>query len=415
MVKLAIVARVPAPYRIHQHLRIARELGDEVELRSIFLYEHNNLPWSQPLPEAIRPVVFGPGQRVEAKTGVFGWLRELRKMSRVIRWLKEQRVDAVVTVGYSHPGSPRLIRWCRRTGTPNFLYGDANVHGDRVRGLRRWLKQRYVGWVVRTVTGILPHSLNGRRYFDAYGGRDKPVFYVPQEPDYQQIFSVTAAQRAAAQTKFGLRDDRKYFLFSGRLVGLKRIDTLIDAFARIANERSEWDLLIVGSGPLENELKARVPASLRHRVVWTGFVDDAAEMAALYACSDVFILPSNFEQWSLVMCEAAAAGLPIISSEVVGAAGELVREGVNGWLFPPGDVKALAKALLDVTASDERLQSFSRSSLEVLDDWRRRGDPIHGLRQALAHAGLLAPPAQECEPVPATPRLASWRCVAASS
>lgn len=413
MVKLAIVARVPAPYRVHQHLRIARELGDEVELRSLFLYEHNNLPWSQPLPEAIRPMVFGPGQRVEAKAGVFGWFGEMRKMSRVIEWLQQERVDAVITVGYSHPGSPRLIKWCQRAGIPNFLYGDANVHGDRVRGLRRWLKRRYVSWVVRNVTGILPHSLNGRRYFDAYGGKDKPVFYMPQEPDYQQIFSVTADERTAAQERFGLRDDRKYFLFSGRFVGLKRIDSLIDAFASIASERSDWDLLIVGSGPLEDELKARVPAELRRRVVWTGFVDDAREMAALYACGDVFILPSNFEQWSLVMCEAAAAGLPIISSRVVGAAGELVREGVNGWLFTPGDVEGLATALLDVTASDEWLQSFSGASLTVLDDWRRRGDPIQGLRQALAHAGLLAPPAPGFEPDPATPPVASWRCASA--
>jgi hypothetical protein len=192
---LAIVARVPAPYRIHQHLRIARELGDDVELWSLFLYEHNNLPWSQPLPAEIRPVVFGPGENVQESRGAFGWLHEWRKMGRVIRWLQQKRVDAVITVGYSNPGHPRLISWCRRAGIPNFLYGDSNIHGDATAGWRRKLKRLYISWVLRNVSGVMPHSARGRQYFEAYGGADKPMFYVPQEPDYASIFSVTAPQR----------------------------------------------------------------------------------------------------------------------------------------------------------------------------------------------------------------------------
>jgi glycosyltransferase involved in cell wall biosynthesis len=116
----------------------------------------------------------------------------------------------------------------------------------------------------------------------------------------------------------------------------------------------------------------------------------------------VFILPSSYEPWAVVVCEAAAAGLAIVASRIVGAAGELCREGVNGRLFTPGSVEELAQALLEVTASEEIVAAMGRASLEVLDDWRRRGDPVQGVRLALAHVGLLDPP-PPVEPNPPTP------------
>ena len=334
-------------------------------------------------------------------------------MKRVIAWMAELRIDVAFTVGYTHPGHPMLFRWCRRQGIPNYLYGDSNIHGDSARGVRRWIKRRYVRWVADHVTAILPHSIYGRQYYESYAGRDKPMFYVPQEPEYATLFNLSSEQRREAQRKFDLRDDRRYLLYSGRLAGVKRVDTLIDAFARIAGIRPEWDLVIAGAGPLEQQLRRQVPSELSERVVWTGFINDSEEMAALYACASVFVLPSSYEPWALVVCEAAAAGLPIVATRVVGACGELVRDQVNGRIFDPGNVDQLTAALLETTENDERLEAYSRGSLEVLDDWRRRGDPIQGVRQALAFGGLLPPPSPMGNPRPATPPIAPWRRYAA--
>jgi glycosyltransferase involved in cell wall biosynthesis len=402
MIKLAIIAAAPSPYRIHQCLRIARELGDEVKLSSIFLHEHNWQPWSSALPAEIRPTVFGLGETPQPRNHGLNWLRQWRKAGQVIRWLRDHRVDAVITAGYNDPGLMRLIAWCRRTGTPNFLFGDSNIYGDRARGLRRFAKRKYIEWVMRQVTGLMPCGSYGRMYFEPYGGKNKPCFYMPHEPNYGRIFAVTPEARAQVRAKFGLRPERRYFLYAGRLAEVKRVDTLIAAFAKLAGDRPDWDLLVIGGGELQSQLQASVPTHLVHRVIWTGFINDPDELAALYASGHVFILPSSYEPWAVVVCEAAAAGLPIVASRVVGAAGELCREGVNGRLFTPGDVDELTRILLDVTASEERLASLSRGSLEVLDDWRRRGDPVQGVRLALAHVGLLEPP-PPYEPDPPTP------------
>ncbi|BBO31374.1 glycosyltransferase family 4 protein [Lacipirellula parvula] len=400
--KLAIIANAPSPYRIAQHLRIADELGDQVELWSLFLCEHNWQPWNFELPERIRPVIFGPGESVGKKHSLKHFWKDWKKGGEVVRWLQEHGVEAVISTGYNSPALVRLIAWCRRHGMPNYMFGDSNVHGDRVKGWRRWLKLRYVRWVVRSVSGLMPCGEYGRRYFEPYGGSAKPCFFMPHEPDYRRIFEVTDEAQARVKQKFQLSEGRRRIVYSGRLAPVKRVDTLIDAFVRIAAERPEWDLLVVGGGPLETELKARVPEELKNRVAWTGFIDDPHELATLYTCGEAFVLPSSYEPWAVVVCEAAAAGLAIASSRVVGAAGELCRDNVNGRLFTPGDVDGLAAALLDMTENDDRLRHYRLASLRLLDDWRRRGDPVQGVRLALAEEGLLPSP-PPVTPIPATP------------
>src|SRR4029079_1075716 len=110
-------------------------------------------------------------------------------------------------------------------------------------------------------------------------------------------------------------------------------------------------------------------------------------LSAIYRGSDVLVLPSQYEPWALVINEAAAAGMAIVSSGVVGASAELVRDGVNGRLFPPDDLEALTECLLDVTGPD-RITGMQAASPIILEEWRRLGDPIDGLRKALSSAGV---------------------------
>jgi glycosyltransferase involved in cell wall biosynthesis len=130
-----------------------------------------------------------------------------------------------------------------------------------------------------------------------------------------------------------------------------------------------------------------VPERLRARVVWTGFLGVQADVTAVYRLSDVLVLPSDFEPWALVVNEAVAAGLAVVASDAVGAALELVQDGVNGYLFPAGDVAVLTDRLLKVT-DQANLHRMKAASPQVLADWRAKADPVNGLRAALHSAGL---------------------------
>ena len=386
-IDVAFVANTNTPYRTHLHRRVAREMP-ELRLWSLFTHEVGTSPWLDQPPPEIRPVQFGPGEDALKQDQPSRAVHEWRKGGRIIQWLKEHQVRAVVVLGYNDAGRLRIVRWCEKAGVPCLMWADSNIHGDLARGAKWLFKRLVLPHVLAKCCALLPCGRLGREYFRKYGVDPSRTFFFPVEPDYDLILNLPAERIEQARTRFGLKPGRRRIVFSGRLVHDKRVDLAIDAFAAIADKRPEWDLVIVGDGPLRAKLEARVPASLGGRVIWTGFLADSADVGAIYRLSDVLILPSEYEPWALVINEAAAADLAIVSSSVVGAANELVREGVNGAFFPPGDLPAATAALASVT-DPQQIERLRAGSRQVLEEWRTAGDPIKGLRAALRHCGVL--------------------------
>lgn len=365
-------------------------------MHSLFTHARADFVWDERMPEAINPVSFADeGERMDVGPlggGVSGWLRDRDKGRRIVSYLKEHDVRAVVVNGYGNAAMQAVLADCRRRGVPAFLRGDSNIKGDRPRNpLIAAAKRAAVGWAIRQAHasggGVMPMGEFGQQYFDKYGADRERCFWVPYEPDYAFFSSIDTAALDAFRQEHGLEASRRRLLYSGRLVGVKRVDLLIDAFAAIADERPEWDLAIAGDGVLRGELEARVPEGLRDRVRWLGFCQMDA-MRLVYHASDVLVLPSDFDPWGVVVNEAMAAGLPVVASDVVGAAHELVHEGESGRLFPPGDAAALAAALREVTREGQ-MAHLRAGAGAALRRWRERADPVAGIRRALAFAGVL--------------------------
>lgn len=384
---IAIIANSHTPYRAHLHLRIARELP-QIKLFSLFTHEESNSPWTFAVVPEINPVSFGQDESSADQAKPKYVLREWRKGGRIIRWLRENNIRAVVMFGYNDAGRIRTIRWCRKANIPCFLFGDSNIKGDRATGAKAWLKKRIVTRVVKWCRGVMPCGTLGQAYFEKYGAKPENVFFFPYEPDYTLPTSITPEELDRVHQRFNLSSHRRRIIYSGRLIDIKRVDLLIDAFASIASERLKWDLVILGNGPLHASLEQRVPEQLKTRVTWPGFLDDQRTVTALYKSCDLLVLPSDDEPWAVVINEAAAAGLAIIASDVVGAAAELVRDTINGKTFPAGDLTALTTALTDVT-DPQHIDNMKTASADVLADWRRRADPVAGLKRALQSTGVL--------------------------
>lgn len=389
-VRLAIIANAPAPYRLAQHTRIVRELPG-VRLFTIFKHEHNNSPWKNPLPPEINPIVFGKGELMTQKNRGANTLRQWGRGGEVVRFLREQSIQAVIVTGYNDLGLLRIIDWCHGKRVPVFMFNDSNKYGDRATGPAKVFKKAFVPWVLRRLTGLMPCGIRGVEYYAPYAsGRSVPAFYMPHEPNYAAINAVTPQRVAEARAKHGLRPDLRYISYCARMTGVKRPGLLVDAFARIAADRPGWGVVFVGGGDLLEATRAQVPESLRDRVVFTGFVDGSDNVAALYKCCELHVLPSGYEPWAAVIPEAGFAGLALIASHVVGAAAECIKEGVNGYTFTSGDADDLAEKLrlATDTGAIERLRA---GTAEVMRDWRLRCDPVDGVRRALEFAGLLVP------------------------
>ncbi len=385
---VAFVVNVLTPYRAHVHRRIARE-APEIRLATLLTHDQPDQPWERRDDPEINAVRFGEGQPVSEQASPRRLVADWVKGGRMIRWLREQRAAAVVVAGYNDITRARLIRHSHARGIPCFLTADSNARGDRATGLRRVLKGAVVRAVVRRCAGIMPCGTLGRDYFLRYGADPGRIFLHPYEPDYELFANPPPHELRAVCSRLRLEPARRRLVVSARLVRDKRVDVALRAFASIADARPDWDLVIIGQGPLRMELAALVPARLSPRVVFTGFLGEPATIAALYRASSVLVCPSEWEPWGVVINEAVAAGMAVVATSVVGAAADLVRDGVNGRIVPPGETEPLAAALLDATA---RSEDMGAASAGVLADWRRRADPIEGLRQALASIRLVAGP-----------------------
>lgn len=385
---LVIVANEQTPYRLHLHRRIARELV-ELRLWSVFTHELATAPWPYRDLAEIGPVLFGKGERASDQDKLLRQWREWRKGGEIIRWLAQCRPAAVVVFGYNDLGRLRVIQWCRREGAPVFLWGDSNLLGDRTQGWQARIKRLVLPRILRWCTGVFCCGRLGQAYFLRYGVAPQRIYQMPYEADYDAIRFVSADRVAAIRDRFRLAPGRRRLLYVGRLAPVKRVDLLIQAYSAIADQRPDWDLVIGGDGPLREQLEALVPGRLRQRVIWTGFLAEPMDVAGLYASCDVLVLPSDYEPWGVVVAEACTR-LAIVTSSVVGAAAELVQDGVNGKIFPAGNGSRLADALLEVTSAD-RIDRMKATSPRLLEAWRRRADPVVGLRRALEDVGVLQP------------------------
>jgi glycosyltransferase involved in cell wall biosynthesis len=129
---------------------------------------------------------------------------------------------------------------------------------------------------------------------------------------------------------------------------------LIEAFPSVVDRAPLARLLIVGDGPLRDELEAQVPASFRNSVHFLGTRSDIPQ---IMAASDVVVLPSSYEPFGMVLVEAMAAARPVIGTRVDGIP-ELIDDGITGLLVPPDDSVALSDAILRILLDESGAQSM---------------------------------------------------------
>lgn len=144
-----------------------------------------------------------------------------------------------------------------------------------------------------------------------------------------------------------LAPGQTHFVFVGRLTAIKGLRVLIDAFAAAQARDASLRLTIVGEGEDRAHLE-RQAAPLGEAVRFTGALTQP-QVADMLATADAFVLPSFAEGVPVVLMEALASRTPVISTLVAGIP-ELVEDGVNGHLVPPGDASALTQRMLDLAA-----------------------------------------------------------------
>jgi glycosyltransferase involved in cell wall biosynthesis len=210
--------------------------------------------------------------------------------------------------------------------------------------------------------------------------------YAVDNDYFQRRATEVVSGRQELMAELGLEPGRPVILFASKLQYRKHCDHLVEAYRRLATRpRSEFDgplpyLLIVGDGEARAELE--VSAQGLDGVRFCGFRNQS-ELPRFFDITSVFVLPARHEPWGLIVNEVMNAGKAVIVSDDVGAHPDLITNGVEGFVYPVGDVDALTDALRMVLETPGLAVRMGRAGLERISRWSFEED-ICGLRQAVA-------------------------------
>jgi GalNAc-alpha-(1->4)-GalNAc-alpha-(1->3)-diNAcBac-PP-undecaprenol alpha-1,4-N-acetyl-D-galactosaminyltransferase len=150
----------------------------------------------------------------------------------------------------------------------------------------------------------------------------------------------------------------------GRLHPQKGFDLLLKAFDRLKTKYPDWEIVILGEGPMRAELEdLRSQLQLTDRVHLPGLVTNVPEYLRQ---ADIFVMPSRFEGFPMALCEAMACGLPVLAADCLSGPRDIIEDGVNGVLVRTEDVDALAAGLAALMSDPAKRQQLAQAAPKIL-------------------------------------------------
>jgi len=299
------------------------------------------------------------------------------------------RFDLLWVHGYASINQMQAIFLGRLLGIPVLIRAESSL-ADRPRGpIKLLIKRVFFALLGQLIQGALPIGTRNAAYWRFYFGESLPLFTMPYAVDniwFQQKCSQSQEHRCELQKELGLDPSRPVILFASKLQERKLCRDLLDAFLRLSEQPDQLPLpylVIVGDGEERRALELEVQNNGSDSVRFCGFRNQS-ELPRFFDLCSVFVLPSCHEPWGLIVNEVMNAARPVILSSDVGCSVDLVTNGVEGFVYPTGNVEELEIALRRVLDSPENARIMGINALERVSRWNFEED-VRGLRQAILH------------------------------
>ncbi len=281
--------------------------------------------------------------------------------------LERGRFDAIVLGGWSLMATQLALVWARFRRVPYFVVSESHLLEPRPRWIRA-VKRAVLPRLLPQAAGTLVTGTLAREHVVAYGAQPGGITIFPNTVDVAELStraSSLESRRADLRHALGVAEHEVAILSVGRLIPFKATADLVSGVAacRVSGAR----LVLVGDGPLRGTLEAQ-SAQLGVRTTFVGDLP-STRLAEAYVAADVFALVSRRETWGVVVNEAMACGLPLILSDRVGAARDLLEPGGNGELVHAGDVESVAAAVDRLAGDADLRRRYGERSRELIREW----------------------------------------------
>lgn len=272
-----------------------------------------------------------------------------------------QKYDAIIIHGWHYITNMLAIRYAKKYNIPYYIHSE-NPYNQEIKQtfIKRLIKKIILKPIFKQATGFFAIGTQNKRFYELYGVPKNKIHFTPYAVDNFQ-FKKTKIKPKRWPTG-------KVLLFVGKLIPKKRPFDVLKAYEKL--NKANASLVFVGTGKLKPLLEKYTTQKNITNVYFYGFVNQK-ELKQFYSHSDIFILPSQSkETWGLVINEAMNFGLPIIASDTVGCAIDLVKN--NGFIYPVGDIEKLKECCLILLENDVLRKKMGENSKKIIHKWTHK-------------------------------------------
>lgn len=280
----------------------------------------------------------------------------------VTRYLKKDKYDHVIIADLASPTGLYAVAWLKMHHIPYCYEGDGGIVG-KANGIKAMLKR----FIISSAKVCFSTTADFDQYCITYGAERARIRRYPFSSIYESnILAMMPDEQVKKDIKeqLGIKED-KMILSVGRVIHLKGFDLLLDAFAEIGDPK--WGLYIVG-GKANEELQGIIARKKIKNVHFIEFILPE-ELRKYYKAADIFVLPTRYDPWGLVINEAMAAGLPVITTFVCGAGTEMVRQNITGFLYEAEKTEDLQKYLRILMYGEELRRKMGAEALNIVHEY----------------------------------------------
>ena len=297
--------------------------------------------------------------------------------------ITQENFDAVIVyAGYSYASFWIAATAAKLTGKKFLFSTDASTIEPRNKQRwKAWLKKLLLPLIFRQADSVLVGSTLGKQMVKSIGIPEQLITLTPFAVDNSWWISQSEQVNVQmVRQQWDVPEDAIILLFCAKLQSWKRPQDALKAFVN-ANVQDSY-LIFAGDGLLRADLETDAESlGVKDRVRFLGFVNQS-QLPSIYSSTDLFILPSDYEPFGVVVNEAMLCGCPAIVSDKVGAGYDLIRHGENGFIYPCGDLNVLSEILKEVLPDQNRLKKMGTAATVRMKSWSPE-ENVEAIVQAL--------------------------------
>lgn len=283
-----------------------------------------------------------------------------------------RRYRLVHVAGWSNPYILLMIFMSRLFLYPVTVESDTQLN-SQLSVWKKAIKKYCYPLLFKFPACFLPGGTRQAKYLMHYGVRSKKIKHAQMTVDVEYIQNyvknISTLDREKLRIQCGVKKDDLVFLFVGRLLDWKGLRELIAAFESL--EECNARLWIVGDGQLVDEVN--IASQKNASIHYLGRVSGDL-LWRIYHAADVFVIPSHYEPWGLVVNEAMAAGLPVIATENVGCIDDLVLNNHQGLIVPAKNVQSVLDAMNFMLKNSTKKLQMADNASKIIQSWTLKNE-----------------------------------------